>query len=148
MRSTSRGAGHRLRPPSKSRRAAGRHSRPVDSRPDGSAVRFGELGGYLDQLEATNSRNELVRILSELYGASSVAVIEPITYLIQGRLAPFFEPIEIGLGERMVISAIAMAYGTPKDEVSRLYRQVGDLGVTAQRLAPKTERDGPAGAGS
>ena len=106
-------------------------------------MRFSELAGYLDQLEATRSRNELVRILSELYRASSVAVIEPITYLIQGRLAPFFEPIEIGLGERMVVSAIAMAYGTPKDEVSSLYRQVGDLGVTAQRLAPKTERDAP-----
>jgi len=106
-------------------------------------VRFSELAGYLDQLEATRSRNELVRILSELYRASSVAVIEPITYLIQGRLAPFFEPIEIGLGERMVVSAIAMAYGTPKDEVSSLYRQVGDLGVTAQRLAPKTESDAP-----
>jgi DNA ligase-1 len=106
-------------------------------------VKFNELAGYLDQLEATNSRNELVRILSEMYKASTVAVIEPITYLIQGRLAPFFEPIEIGLGERMVISAIAMAYRTPKDEVNKLYRQVGDLGITAQRLAPKTERDSP-----
>ena len=26
---------------------------------------FGELAAYLDQLEATNSRNELVRILSD-----------------------------------------------------------------------------------
>jgi DNA ligase-1 len=106
-------------------------------------MKFSELATYLDQLEATSGRNELVRILSELYQARSVAEIEPITYLIQGRLAPFFEPIEIGLGERMVVSAIAMAYRTPKDEVDGLYRQVGDLGITAQRLAPKSERDTP-----
>jgi DNA ligase 1 len=106
-------------------------------------MKFSDLAAYLDPLEATSSRNELVRILSELYRACSVDEIEPITYLIQGRLAPFFAPVEIGLGERLLVSAIAMAYGTPKDEVSRLYRQVGDLGVTAQRLAPSTERQPP-----
>src|SRR2546421_9639642 len=100
-----------------------------------SAMKFSELAGYLNQLEATNSRNELVRILSELYRACTVDEIEPITYLIQGRLAPFFAPVEMGLGERLLVSAIAMAYETPKDEVSTSYRQVGDLGLMAQRLA-------------
>src|SRR5215468_6734827 len=101
------------------------------------------MTGYLDRLEATNSRNELVRILSELYSASSVDVIEPVTYLIQGRLAPFFAPVEIGLAERLLISAIATAYHTPKDEVSRMYRKLGDLGVTALSLAPAAGRRSP-----
>src|SRR5437762_10653436 len=94
-------------------------------------------------MEATSSRNELVRILSDVYGACSVDELEPVTYLIQGRLAPFFEPVEIGLGERLLVTAIATAYGTPKDEVDKLYREVGDLGLTAQRLAPATRRDTP-----
>jgi DNA ligase-1 len=106
-------------------------------------MRFNELAAYLDQLAATNSRNELVRILSELYGACSVDEIEPITYLIQGRLAPFFAPVEIGLGERLLITAVAMAYGTPKEEVVKLNRQVGDVGVTAERLAPETTSEAP-----
>jgi DNA ligase 1 len=100
-------------------------------------MNFSEFAVYLDQLEATRSRNELVRIVSELYRACTVDVIEPITYLIQGRLAPFFAPVEIGLGERLLVSAIAMAYGLPKEEVASSYRQAGDLGVTAQRLAPE-----------
>ncbi|MDQ6741720.1 MAG: ATP-dependent DNA ligase [Candidatus Dormibacteraeota bacterium] len=106
-------------------------------------MKFSELAGYLDQLAATNSRNELVRILSELYRACSVDEIEPITYLIQGRLAPFFEPVEMGLGERLLLSAIALAYGRPKDEVSKLYRQVGDLGVTVEQLAPQGVNEPP-----
>jgi DNA ligase 1 len=105
-------------------------------------VKFGELAAYLDRLEGTSSRNELVRILSELYRACSVEVIEPVTYLIQGRLAPFFEPVEIGLGERLLVSAIGLAYGRPKDEVARLYRQLGDLGLTAQRMAPEAGGEG------
>src|ERR1700682_3795556 len=94
-------------------------------------------------MEATNSRNELVRILSDVYRACSVDELEPITYLIQGRLAPFFEPVEIGLGERLLITAIAVAYSVPKEEVIKLNRETGDLGVTAQRLAPVSHRESP-----
>jgi DNA ligase-1 len=107
-------------------------------------MRFDELAAYLERLEATSSRNELVRITSELYGACSVGEIEPITYLIQGRLAPFFAPVEIGLGEKLLISAMAMAYGSPKDEVDGAYRQRGDLGATAQGLAPQIGHPPPA----
>ena len=96
---------------------------------------FTEFAGYLDQLEATSSRNELVRILSELYGATAVEEIEQVTYLIQGRLAPFFEPVEIGLAERLLMTAISMAYEAPKDAVVASYRETGDLGLSAQRLA-------------
>jgi DNA ligase 1 len=106
-------------------------------------VKFGELAANLDRMEATSSRNELVRILSEVYQACSVDELEPITYLIQGRLAPFFEPVEIGLGERLLITAIAVAYGAPKEEVTKLNRETGDLGVTAQRLAPGPQRESP-----
>jgi len=98
-------------------------------------VKFADLAANLDLMEATSSRNELVRILSEVYRACEVDELEPITYLIQGRLAPFFEPVEIGLGERLLITAIATAYSVPKEEVTKLNRQAGDLGVTAQRLA-------------
>ena len=98
-------------------------------------MKFSELAAHLDQLEATNRRNELVRILSEVYRACSVDEIEPITYLLQGRLAPFFEPVEIGLAERLLMTAIATADGVPKEEVSKLYSEIGDLGLTAERLA-------------
>src|SRR5256712_9289078 len=103
-------------------------------------MKFVELAANLDKMEATRSRNELVRILSDVYRAGSTDDLEPITYLIQGRLAPFFEPVEIGLGERLLMTAIAAAYGAPKEEVTKLNRQTGDLGVTAQRLAPASKR--------
>ena len=106
-------------------------------------MKFGELAESLDQMEATSSRNELVRILSEVYRACSEDELEPITYLIQGRLAPFFEPVEIGLGERLLITAIAAAYSIPKEEVVKLNRQTGDLGVTAQQLAIDSPNEPP-----
>jgi DNA ligase-1 len=106
-------------------------------------VKFSDLAATLEQMEATSSRNELVRLLSEVYQASSVDELEAITYLIQGRLAPFFEPVELGLGERLLITALAAAYTVPKEEVTNLNRQAGDLGVTAQRLAKASPRESP-----
>jgi DNA ligase-1 len=106
-------------------------------------MRFSELAASLDQMETTSRRNELVRILSEVYRACSVDELEPITYLIQGRLAPFFEPIEIGLGERLLITAIAAASSVEKDEVTKLNRQAGDLGITAQRVAQASPGGSP-----
>jgi DNA ligase-1 len=98
-------------------------------------VTFAELSGYLDRLESTSSRNELVKTLAELYTKSSADEIQPLTYLIQGRLVPFFEPIEIGLGEKLVIAAIAQAFGTPAEEVTKLFGRLGDLGQVAATLS-------------
>ena len=106
-------------------------------------MKFVELASSLDQMEATRSRNELVRILSDVYRACSTDELEPLTYLIQGRLAPFFEPVEVGLGPGLLITAIAAAYGVPKEEVAKLNRQTGDLGVTAQRLARPPQGESP-----
>jgi len=98
-------------------------------------VTVSELSTYLDRLESTSSRNELVKTLAELYLKSSPVEIQPLTYLIQGRLVPFFEPVEIGLGEKLVIAAIAQAFATPADEVAKLFGRLGDLGLVAAKLS-------------
>src|SRR5207248_2151740 len=103
--------------------------------PRSAAMTFAELSGYLDRLESTSSRNELVKTLADLYAKSSPDEIQPLTYLIQGRLVPFFEPVEIGLGEKLVIAAIAQAFGEPIDEVAKLFGRLGDLGLVAGKLS-------------
>ena len=47
---------------------------------------FAEFSQYLERLESTSKRNELVKTLAELYEKSSPDEIQPLTYLIQGRL--------------------------------------------------------------
>ncbi|HET7713077.1 MAG TPA: ATP-dependent DNA ligase [Patescibacteria group bacterium] len=104
-------------------------------------MKFSELSNYLDQLEVTAGRNEMIRILSELFQKVSAEEIAPVTYLIQGRLTPFFDPTEIGMGEKLVITAIANAYGVDKAEVATKYAHFGDLGLVVEELGKKT-RDG------
>ncbi len=108
-------------------------------------MKFAELGQYLDRMEGTREpRNRLVKLLSELYSkARSPDEIEPLTYLIQGRLAPFFEPIEIGMGEKLVMAGVAEASGRDHTEVSSLYDTLGDLGVVAANVSRKPSGRAP-----
>src|SRR3990167_6679145 len=108
---------------------------------------FSTLSSYYEKLEATSKRLELIDILSKLFKESDAAEIGKICYLIQGRVAPFFEPVEIGMAESMVAQAIGKAYGptsprlrgvnNSKDEVLKLYRQKGNMGLAAQELSNK-----------
>lgn len=100
---------------------------------------FSTLAGYFEKLEATSKRLELTSILSELFKKSDSAEIAKICYLIQARVAPFFEPIEIGMAEMTIAAAVARAFNKDKAEVVKLYRQKGNFGLAAQKLAEKVK---------
>ncbi len=98
---------------------------------------FSELSKYFEKLEATSSRLSLIDILSDLFKHSPKEEIEKIVYLTQGRIAPFFEATEIGMAEKSVASAIALAYGTTKEKVLKEYRKLGDMGLVPAQLSLK-----------
>lgn len=104
---------------------------------------FQELATYFDRLEETSSRLALIDILSDLFKHIKTGTeIENICYLVQGRVAPFFEPIEFGMADKMVAQAIAATYGLEKDEVLKEYTKEGDLSLVAYNLAKKTHHKG------
>ncbi|MBI2323022.1 MAG: ATP-dependent DNA ligase [Chloroflexi bacterium] len=104
-------------------------------------MRYTQLATSFEDLEATSRRLALVQILAQLFGEASAEEIEKIVYLCQGRLAPFYEPIELGTGEKLVEAAIGEAYGLPREEVHRLYQREGDLGLVAARLGAAAAHD-------
>ncbi|MBI3103679.1 ATP-dependent DNA ligase [Candidatus Daviesbacteria bacterium] len=108
---------------------------------------FGKLSQYFEKLEATSSRLALIDILSDLFKEVKASEIAKVCYLIQGRVAPFYEPIEIGMSEKLVAQAIARAYGVEREQVLREYGRMGDLGLVALRLASLAQGKLPKGSG-
>lgn len=92
---------------------------------------FKEFAIYLDKLEETSSRLLLIDILSELFKTTQKDEIDKVIYLMQGRLAPFFAPVEIGMADQMVAQSIALAFKLTKEEVLIKYSKRGDLGLVA-----------------
>ncbi len=101
------------------------------------SMKFSELASYFERLEQTASRLAMIDILAELFKKTPSSEIEKVVYMIQGRLAPFFVPIEIGMAEKTVAQSIADAYGLNKEEVLSFYQKLGDMGLVAEKLSQK-----------
>ncbi|MBI2018127.1 ATP-dependent DNA ligase [Candidatus Daviesbacteria bacterium] len=101
---------------------------------------FGKLAQYFENLESTSSRLTLIDIMSKLFDEVKSREIAEVVYLLQGRVAPFYEPIEIGMSEKLVAQAMARAYGVEREQVLKEYGRLGDLGIVASKFASHPER--------
>lgn len=98
-------------------------------------MKFSALTHFLSQLEKTSSRLSLIDILSKLFSqVDKPDEIQKICYIVQGRIAPFFEPTEIGMAEKSVAKAVALTYGTTAEKVIDLYDKLGDMGLVVEKL--------------
>lgn len=102
-------------------------------------MKFSTFAIYLDRLEETASRLILIDILAELFKEVKQDEIREVIYLMQGRVAPFFAPIEMGMADKMVASAIAVAYDKDKELVLKENSKKGDLGLVARSLSSRKE---------
>src|ERR1035437_6533053 len=98
-------------------------------------MNYSKLSTYFEKLEQVSSRLTLIEILSALFKETKKEEIEKIVYLLQGRLSPFFVQVEIGMAEKTVAQSIAIAYGTTKEDVLKLYQKLGDMGLAAEQLS-------------
>ncbi|MCL5784033.1 MAG: ATP-dependent DNA ligase [Patescibacteria group bacterium] len=95
---------------------------------------FAKFSQYLEKLENTSSRLALIDILAQLFQEVETEEIAKVVYLIQSRVGPFYEPIELGMSEKLVAQAIARAFGIEREEVLKEYGKVGDLGKVAEKV--------------
>ncbi len=98
---------------------------------------FSTLATYFERLEQTSSRLSMIDILADLFRNTKSEEIDKVMYLLQGRVAPFFEPIEIGIADKTAASALAGEFNIDRDLVLKEYANKGDLGIVAQELKSK-----------
>jgi DNA ligase-1 len=85
-------------------------------------------------MESTTKRLELTQHLVELFEKTPEDVISKIVYLLQGKLRPDFEGIELGVAEKLAIRAIAKSSGIAVNKIEQEYRKTGDLGQAATKI--------------
>src|SRR5258708_15091882 len=106
----------------------------LDGKKEEHPLEFASLAQYFEKLEKTSSRLALIVILAELFRLiESPDEIANVCYLVQGRVAPPFETLEIGMAEKTVARSIAVAYHTTPEHVLALYATLGDLRLVAEQ---------------
>lgn len=94
-------------------------------------MEFSILADSFGKMEKTRKRLELTQFLVELFGNTPKEVISKIVYLLQGKLRPDFEGIELGVAEKIAIRSISKSSGIPIKKIQTEYRKEGDLGNAA-----------------
>jgi DNA ligase-1 len=93
---------------------------------------FATIVSTLEKMETTSSRIELTQHLVSLFKNTPAPILDKVVYLIQGKIAPEYEGIELGLAEKMVIRSILSSSAVTTEKIYQLYRKTGDLGDTAK----------------
>jgi DNA ligase 1 len=94
-------------------------------------------------MEQTTSRLMLTDYLVCLLKNTPSSIIDKVVYLIQGKLYPDYEGIELGLAEKMVLRALSRSIVGSLDvgSLSKIYRETGDLGDTASKIIQAKENN-------
>ena len=96
---------------------------------------FAKLAQTFEELERTSSRLTLIELVTRLFRSiEQPQEIQQVCYLMQGRVAPFYEALEMGMAEKSVSKAIALAYHNTSEKIAALYGTLGDLGLVAEQV--------------
>ncbi|MEM4482020.1 MAG: ATP-dependent DNA ligase [Desulfurococcaceae archaeon] len=104
------------------------------------------LAETFDRLEQITARTQMVSLLVSLFKDTPTDIVDKVVYLVQGVLWPDWKGNpELGVGEKMLVKAIAVACSASEKEVELLARNTGDLGKAAEQLKLRTGQSKQAG---
>ena len=101
---------------------------------------FAEVASAFEAVEAKSGRLEMIERLAQLFRKADASDLRLLMYLCQGKLAPDYANVEAGLGEKLVIQALARALGYSISTIERDFLRTGDLGEVGQRLATRKKQ--------
>ncbi|MCV0430305.1 ATP-dependent DNA ligase [Nitrosopumilus sp.] len=105
-------------------------------------MEFSTLAESFNKMESTRKRLELTQLLVELFEKTPSDIISKIIYLIQGKLRPDFEGVELGVSEKLVLRAAKKSLGIDEKEIINTLNKTGDLGTAISNTLEKKTQTG------
>ena len=106
----------------------------------GEKVSFLAFAKTLDKMEQESGRLKKVAILSNFFWSIlklSPEDLMPAIYLVTNRLAPDYEGVELGVGETLIMKAIAQCSARSVDQIKKELITKKDLGIVAETSVSK-----------
>lgn len=100
---------------------------------------YSEFTDLYESLAKTSKRLEKTSILAEFLKKLKHAPKEFI-YLLKGRTFPDYDPREFGISDKLVIKAIAKAFGVKEFDLYKKFKKIGDLGEIAEEVIGKRKQ--------
>ena len=97
-------------------------------------MKFSLVADTLSYMESTTKRLELTRHLVDLFKITPPDIIPKVVYLLQGKLRPDHEGVEIGIAEKIAIKALSKSSGISVKKIEHEYKETGDFGQVASKI--------------
>jgi len=97
-------------------------------------MKFSLVADTLSYMENTTKRLELTQHLVNLFKITPADIIPKVVYLLQGKLRPDHEGVEIGIAEKIAIKALSKSSGISIKKIEDAYRDAGDFGQVASKI--------------
>ena len=97
-------------------------------------MKFSLVAETLKFMEGTTKRLELTKYLVDLFKITPPEIISYVVYLLQGKLRPDHEGVEMGIAEKIAIKAISKSAGVPAKKIQQEYNRIGDFGQAASKI--------------
>ncbi len=104
-------------------------------------MKFIEIARYLERVELTTGRIEMINILTELYKKiSDPQEAAILSYVLLGEVHPPYTGLELGMSEKLIARSIAFASGYETSEVEKRLNVLGDIGKVAEEFIKKKKQ--------
>ena len=97
-------------------------------------MKFSLVADTLSYMENTTKRLELTQHLVDLFKITPSEIISKVVYLLQGKIRPDHEGIEMGIAEKIVIRALSKSSGISITKIEHEYKKAGDFGQVASKI--------------
>ncbi len=103
-------------------------------------MRYSELADLYRRLEKTTLKTLKTKFVADFLKKTPDELLEIIPYLILGKVFPDWDERELGVGEKLLIKAVAMATGVPEREIENSIKDTGDLGESVALALKKRKQ--------
>ena len=97
-------------------------------------MKFSLVADTLSYMENTTKRLELTQHLVDLFKITPADIIPKVVYLLQGKLRPDHEGVEIGIAEKIAIKSLSKSSGISIKKIEDEYKDTGDFGQVASKI--------------
>jgi DNA ligase-1 len=100
-----------------------------------------KLADTYERLEKESGKLKKVDILAELFSATPTDSLGKVVILSTGKIFPSYSEMKTGIANKMMIKAISKTSGVPEGEIMDNLKELGDLGLVAEKCMKGKKQD-------
>ncbi|MBD3312515.1 ATP-dependent DNA ligase [archaeon] len=97
-------------------------------------MKYKPIAEVLSKLESTTKRLEMTKILTDFLKNVDKEDLEKVILLLMGTIFPEHSEETIGVADKLMIKVINKASGSDEKEITKMWKDTGDLGEVAEEL--------------